>query len=168
MIIPFIITAIIITVIRSIQPLIHRKLINSSADHPNLAGLTLAGIHVQIFVLIMDLLACIYSTTNNHEYSGNNVMRTFNLYIVFFTIAFDAVVTLVISVLFMYYLCCSTERRCHKFRMKSSCLIKCQFCLIFGKKLQANVSKTALILKLRTILKIRQLRMSAMCGWLLV
>lgn len=138
LLLPFIFMVIIVVVLRSIHPMVQRKLTESPADHPSLAGFALAGFHMLVFILVMDIIAVHYFKTNNHEYSQDDVKDTFNLFILVFTLIFDVIVT-VIFIIFLLRLSCIASKI--KGRYSDSCskcisrfIILPYFYCLFGSK----------------------------------
>lgn len=135
---PVMITAILVLVIRSTHNSIHTKLTQSLTGYRNLAGLTLASIHILMFVLVMDCFAVHYYNTDMHELSHNAVRGHINLFSTAMTISFDLLVTLQF-LFFMIYLSCALfgdEYRITKWFLESGllCLIMPYFYAMLGKE----------------------------------
>ena len=146
-VIPFIIIGIFAAVIRSTHNEIRQKLTESSKDHPILVGLTLTGIYFMFFVIAMDIAALAFYRTD-HEYSDFGVDNTFNLFILWITFGFDAIVFLHL-LMCMIYLCCFQLRKDGTCLSCTSCCLEkflplffiSYFYAIFGSKTQSKMWK---------------------------
>ena len=133
---------------RSVHPHIHEKLVKSPQYHPVLAGFTLAGTYLMVFILCMDRAAVYYYGRQDHEYGEyDEVDGEFNFFILAITLALDATVSLYFLVC-MLYLCCSQtheEELCKTLPESCrQCLIPClvpYFYAIFGGSTQAKIWK---------------------------
>ena len=151
--IPIILMVALALLARSVHPHIHAKLVKSPQYHPVLAGFTLAGTYLMVFILCMDCAAVYYYGRQDHEYGEyDEVDGEFNFFILAITLALDATVSLYFLVC-MLYLCCSQtheEELCKTLPESCrQCLIPClvpYFYAIFGGSTQAG--KSSVVVKL--------------------
>ena len=138
-------------VIRSLHRHVHTRLATSPKHHPVLAGLTLAGTCLLLFILCMDCAAINYYQKNEHEYIKEDVGGEFNLFILWFTFVLDVAVLILLHIPCMLYLCCTQVYKdnllcCNKV---SKCLLetgipiitKLYFYVIFGNEMQGKIWK---------------------------
>ena len=148
--IPIIFTVILALVIRSIHPQVHDKLVKSPKHHPMLAGLTLAGTYLLVFILCMDCAALYNYGQREHEYKEDDVHKEFNLHILGITFALDAIVSLQFLAC-MLYLCCIQTYSHDYCKGFSICLLEkiipiCTipyFYAIFGRRIRVHTYEKA-------------------------
>ena len=88
------------------------KTITMHMSGPSLVGVTHTGITVTAYVIVMDLTA-IFMAYNNHEYLNTKLNSgTFNISITVATFVFDLVVTIIGSLIFIFY-CLSLCSECN-------------------------------------------------------
>ena len=131
-------------VIRSLHHHVHTRLATSPKYHPVLAGLTLAGTYLLLFILSMDCAALYYYGQHKHEYSNEEVDGEFNLFILGITFGLDVLVS-VLHLMCMLYLsytqmredgCC--KLKCCLEKVIPICIIP-YFYAIFGSKKQKKI-----------------------------
>lgn len=133
---------ILAVITRSVHHEVHDKLVKSPKHHPMLAGLTLAGTHLLVFILCMDCAALYYYGQRKHEYKDDDVHKEFNLHILGITFALDAIVSLQFLAC-MFYLCCAQIYSCNYCNGPSKCCLEKVipfftiplFYVIFGRKI---------------------------------
>ena len=110
MLIPAIVMTILAIFIRSEHRTIYNKLARPGTGYHTLAGVTLASVHVLLFVLVMDVLAVHRYHYDLYELSESDVRDFINIFSPVITLSLDLLVTLQL-VLFMLYLCCAELHR---------------------------------------------------------
>ena len=104
--IPVILTAILLIVVRSAHEEVQTKLTKMPMGYRNLAGVTLAGMHILFYMLVMDSLAVHNFSTETYELRNSSVQDRVNFYATAVTLSLNLLATMQF-VFFMMYLCCS-------------------------------------------------------------
>ena len=94
--------------------------LNKQSNIDNLAGVVLTGITLMIYVIIMDICAVYYASTD-HEYKDTTLSSKLNLNVTYITFVFDtAVVVYSVVICFIHFFSYS-----YCFRSYRECISKC-------------------------------------------